>query len=320
MTTNSVRWVALLVVALVLLVAAPAALADQPAPPSPVDPQTCALCHQSEVRDWSASPHAGAFHALSGHESITCTESGDSACDCLSCHTSGFDGVSSAPLSDGVTCEACHGPLVAGHPETGEMPLDVDSSVCSTCHADTHAQWATTPHGEAGVQCIGCHRSHTQDLRLDDQVLCESCHSERLKDSGHMAHAQAQVSCIDCHTSPAATAATALADNTMPSPNHLFSVDTASCESCHGERFHEDATGSAISDQTWNAAVSEAAGQTVAREIAAAESVAEASNRQWLQGATLVSFGLGIGFGGALGIIFVLIAGFFLQRMGRSQS
>ena len=317
LTTNSVRWAALLVVALFLLIAAPAALADQP---SPVDPQTCALCHQSEVRDWSTSPHAGAFHALSGHESMSCPEGSDADCDCLSCHTSGFDGATPVPFTNGVTCEACHGPLVTGHPETGEMPLDVDSSVCSTCHADTHAEWETTPHGEAGVQCIGCHRSHTQDLRLEDQVLCESCHAERLKDSGHVAHAQAEVSCIDCHTSPAATAAFALAGDSMPSPSHLFSVDTASCESCHGERFHDVTTGDTIADQTWNATLSGAASQTMAREIAAAETVAEASNRQWLQSATLISFGLGIGVGGALGIIFVLIAGFLLQRVGRSQS
>ena len=127
----------------------------------------------------------------SGHEDLTCQDASDPNCDCLTCHTTSFDAATPMPDAAGVTCEACHGPLVTGHPESGEMPLDVDSSVCSDCHVDTHAEWQTTAHGEAGVQCIGCHKSHTQNLRLDDQKLCESCHSDRLLDSGHSAHAQA---------------------------------------------------------------------------------------------------------------------------------
>lgn len=309
LTSSVVRWAVVLGAITLILVAAPAVLADQPAP---VDPNTCALCHQAEVRDWHNSPHASAMDALSGHEDLTCQAASDPGCDCLTCHTTGFDTSSQMPASGGVTCEACHGPLVTGHPESGEMQLNVDSSICSDCHVDTHAEWQTTAHGEAGVQCIGCHRSHTQNLRLDDQKLCESCHSERLSDGGHIAHAKATVSCVDCHTSPAMTAVAE--DGAMPSPSHEFSVATEACESCHSDTFRTDSAATASEDRENIFASTDSLATA-----AAALSVAESSNRQWLQGATVLSFGLGIGVGGMVGILFVLLAGFLLQRMGRSQ-
>ena len=309
-TSNATRWAIALVAIGLFLLAAPAVDADQPAP---VDPNTCALCHQEEVRDWQNSPHASALDALQGHEDLTCQDASDPNCDCLTCHTTGFDSAAPMPTA-GVTCEACHGPLVTGHPESGDMLLDVDSSVCSDCHVDTHAEWQTTAHGEAGVQCIGCHRSHTQDLRLDDQVLCESCHTERLQDSGHVMHSEAAVACVDCHTSPAATAISL--DGAMPSPSHEFSVATAACQSCHSDTFRaESAVAGGADRDTSFVSTDQSAAKT-----AAATSVAETSNRQWLQGATVLSFGLGIGVGGMAGILFVLIAGFLLQRIGRSQS
>lgn len=312
LTAGGARWAIVLAAVALFLLAAPAVSANQP---SPVDPSTCALCHQEEVRDWHNSPHASAMDALNGHEGLTCQDASDPNCDCLTCHTTGFDAATPMPAA-GVTCEACHGPLVTGHPESGEMPLDVDSSVCSDCHVDTHAEWQTTAHGEAGVQCIGCHKSHTQNLRLDDQKLCESCHSDRLLDSGHSAHAQATIACIDCHTSPAVTAISL--DGAMPSPSHEFSVDTAACESCHSDTFHADSTDAAAVSADWKpsfASTSQASAETAAALI-----VAETGNRQWLQGATALSFGLGIGVGGMAGIMFVLIAGFLLQRVGRSRS
>ena len=309
LTASAARWAIALAAIALFLLTAPAVLADQPAP---VDPNTCALCHQEEVHDWQNSPHASSLNALSGHQDLVCQDASDPDCDCLTCHTTGFDGATPMPATAGVTCEACHGPLVTGHPESGEMQLNVDSSVCSTCHVNTHAEWETTPHGQAGVQCIGCHRSHTQNLRLDDQKLCESCHSERLLDSGHIAHAQAKTACVDCHTSPAATVTSV--DGVMPSPSHEFSVNTAACESCHSDTFHQDSTEATSAGETLATAFV-STDQTTPAVIAA-----ETSNRQWLQGATVISFGIGIGVGGMAGIIFVLLAGFLLQRIGRNQS
>ena len=61
LTTGSARWAIVLAAVGLFLLAAPAVSANQP---SPVDPTTCALCHQEEVRDWHNSPHASAMDAL----------------------------------------------------------------------------------------------------------------------------------------------------------------------------------------------------------------------------------------------------------------
>ena len=51
-----------------------------------------------------------------------------------------------------------------------------------------------------------------------------------------------------------------------------------------------------------------------------AEIVAEQGNRRWLQGATALSFGLGIGFGAMAGIVFMLVIGLIVQRSWRAKS
>jgi hypothetical protein len=309
----AVAWWAVVVgVFLLFLLVTPAALAQQP----PADPNTCALCHQAEVQDWKNSPHAGAAKAvemIDGHEATPCQNASDPTCNCLECHTTSFDAATPAPVM-GVTCEACHGPLAPGHPEEAEMQLNVDSSVCSSCHVETHSEWQATAHGQAGVQCIGCHRSHTQNLRLEDEALCESCHRDRLLDGGHALHLESQVNCIDCHTSPSQTVSNV--EGVMPSPSHEFSVNTAACQTCHSELFLEGNVGIALSEEQM-----ETSPLTTTQAAAQAATVAEPTeqaDRRWLQGATLVTFGMGMGIGGMIGIAFVLIAGFVLQRVGRS--
>jgi hypothetical protein len=291
-----------------------AALADAPTPLQE-DPGQCALCHQEEVQDWQASPHAGAMSAMDPAALAECRENEGANCTCLTCHNSSFDPSAQKVPHEGVTCEACHGQFVEGHPENGEMKLSVDSLVCSECHTDTHQSWETTAHAKAGVQCIGCHRSHTQNLRLDDEVLCKSCHRDRLEDSGHAAHLTTGVSCIDCHTSPATMTS---ADGQLVS-SHTFAVAKDSCASCHGETFHE---GQSMAGQAaaLGAAVEPALGQATTAGETPAEVVADQANRRWLQGATALSFGLGIGFGAMVGVVFVLVIGLIIQRPWRTKS
>ncbi len=229
-------------------------------------------------------------------------------CTCLSCHNSNFDPTAQTVPHEGVTCEACHGEFVEGHPENGEMMLDVDSSVCSDCHIDTHKNWQTTAHADAGVQCIGCHRSHTQNLRFDDEALCISCHRDRLEDRGHAVHLTTGTNCIDCHTSPAKLTT---ADGQLVS-SHTFAVATDACASCHGGTFHE---GQAVAGQTTALGASEAAGS----DETPAQIVDEQENRRWLQGATALSFGLGIGFGAMMGIVFMLVIALIVQRPWRAK-
>ncbi len=177
---------------LLVLVAMPAPASAGEPQPLETDPGQCALCHQAEVHDWQSSPHAAATMAIES-DVVACEEGQD--CSCLTCHTTNFSPATGTFEHAGVTCEACHGPLVEGHPENGHMILSVDSSVCSDCHEETFADWQTTSHAQADVQCIGCHRSHTQNLRLDDQALCRSCHREDVQDGGHLVHMQSGLDC-----------------------------------------------------------------------------------------------------------------------------
>lgn len=310
---GAIRGVFVLLAALIalLVLALPALAQTGDTPPQDVGPEKCALCHQAEAQEWQTSPHAQAAESID-HDALVkqCNVNTGEDCTCLSCHTTSFDPGTKTFSQAGVTCEACHGSYVEGHPENGVMQLDVDSSVCSNCHTETHKAWEQTPHAQAGVQCIGCHRSHSQDLRLEDEALCTSCHRDQLQDAGHVAHARSGINCVDCHAKPPAAKIDAKAANQpTASSTHQFSVDTQVCTGCHQEMFQE---------QTELAMTQPAAGQPAvspmsAEAAAACEAEAKASQR-WLQGATALSFGLGLGIGGMIGIVFMLILGFIFQR------
>lgn len=292
-------------------------------PPEPQyqGPEKCAECHLEETEAWQNSPHAKAMSDIDTALFAACDEETiDEECNCLSCHTTDFDPANSTYAYGGVSCEACHGPYVEGHPKEGLMNLDVDSSVCSDCHLETHEQWQDSPHAQAGVQCIGCHMSHSQDFRLTDEALCGACHRGRLEDFAHTAHETADVSCTDCHLSAGAkreTGALASLDQSIArpeAPNHRFTVvSSEACVTCHGQTIHEvtprdDLT--QVANQELIAMAEQA--PELATELEAQEQINKS-----LRVMALVSLGLGIGIGGMLGIVFVLVVGYITQ--GRAK-
>lgn len=232
-------------------------------------PEPCAKCHNDETKAWENSPHA--------------------------------KGVTT------VNCEDCHGAYVAGHPEAGVMQLTVDSSVCEKCHSSTSAQWENTIHAQAGVQCIGCHLSHSQQFRLSDKALCTACHREQLD----TAHGQADVSCIACHLSPANSHEVAAVSATeaklgVPPANHDFTaVLSKNCVSCHDQVAHRDDTAPVSNVQS--PVTLECQPGLMAKLEATQE-----TNKS-LQTLTPISLGLGMGIGGTLGIVFMLILGYINQ-------
>ncbi|HEX9926148.1 MAG TPA: multiheme c-type cytochrome [Anaerolineae bacterium] len=144
-------------------------------PPQPAGVDKCAKCHEDETEAWQNSVHA---------KSVTVD-----------------DGL------PGATCEVCHGQYTSDHPKNDPMTLTVDSSICADCHASTFAQWEDSRHAQAGVQCIGCHMSHSQALRLTDEALCAACHHDQTRDDFHAAHTIAEATCTDCHLSTATRSA-----------------------------------------------------------------------------------------------------------------
>jgi len=295
------------------------ALADAPVPLE-ADPGKCVLCHEEEVQDWQTSPHAGATTTLEQMFG-QCQEGQEANCTCLTCHSTNFDSAALTYAHAGVTCEACHGEYVEGHPENGQMILPVDSEVCSSCHVDTYADWQHTAHADAGIQCIGCHKSHTQNLRLDDEVLCKSCHRDRLQDAGHLAHVQIGINCIDCHTSPGTFVATGNTASGPSSPSHDFAVVTEACAACHGETFHDEEVSTIAGTAETGGMQFETTGtRTLNTAVEPSAVVAEQDYNRRTAEVAAVSFGLGAGLGGLIGVIFVLVIGVLIQRPWRSKS
>lgn len=232
-------------------------------------------CHSAETETWQASPHAK----------------------------------TKADGNPVATCESCHGAYVRGHPEEGLMPLAADSSVCSTCHDRTFGEWDGTVHANAGVQCISCHVSHSQDLRLTDEKLCESCHRDSLKDSLHTAHWIGDATCTSCHMSDSRIDTGQSVASTDPTailsgaPRHDFvSVSSRNCLDCHKQAVSNGAQ-PAQGNHTLQRELLQTA--STVPMLRAELATTEQANRT-LALLNPVSLGFGISIGGLLGIVFVL--------------
>jgi len=293
-------------------------------PPHPdyQGPEKCAECHSAEAEAWQDSPHARAMVDIDDSVQLACGDEMEAVeCTCLACHTTDFDPSERSYAYEGVSCESCHGPYVEGHPKDGVMHLDVDSSTCSGCHVETYVQWQDSLHAQAGVQCIGCHLSHSQDFRLTDEALCGACHRDRLEDFSHTAHQSAEVGCTDCHlSSTSAHESTALASTSQSighsaaPPSHSFTVvSSQACVGCHGQSIHELVPGEDVA-QAANVRLLAMADR--APELAAQLETVEQTNKS-LRVMALVSLGLGMGIGGMLGVVFMLAVGYVVQ--GRAK-
>jgi hypothetical protein len=196
------------------------------------------------------------------------------------------------------------------------IPLDTDSSVCIDCHESIAHNWEETVHAEAGVQCIGCHLAHSQDLRLSDETLCQSCHRDTLEDSLHTAHWMGDVACTNCHMADQPVAAgeqiaaadPALAVITMTAPRHDFvAVAGNNCLDCHAK---EVKVASADEDfqQRLDLIAAAAEAPTLRAQLSEAEQASHTTTFF-----VPMSLGFGVSIGGVLGIAFVLMA----ARWGR---
>ncbi len=195
-------------------------------------PQRCRECHEAEFQAWSSTTHAQAsFDPIFQTYLQKAQEPGE----CFSCHSTGYSTNTGQFVLAGVTCEACHGPYRAGHPEES-MAIASSADFCGACHTSTLAEWQASRHGQMGVTCAACHEVHTQKTRVavTTNALCAGCHHEQLSDSTHVTHARFEVQCIDCHLSrPAAEDAPGLAVSGHAATGHSFAVAVSACSDCH---------------------------------------------------------------------------------------
>jgi len=252
-------------------------------PPQPTGVDKCAKCHEEETEAWQNSVHA---------KSVTVADD-----------------------LPGATCEACHGQDTGDHPDNDSMSLRVDSSMCGDCHTSTFNQWEDSRHAQAGVQCIGCHMSHSQVLRLTDEALCAACHHDQTRDDFHAAHAIAETACTDCHLSTAThdtLDGTKAVAGPSPAPNHDFAdISADKCVGCHRSDIRTQSSSDLAVEWVTRAELIARADRepNLATEL---ERVQQ-SNRT-LQIMAPVSLGLGLGIGAMLGIIFILVISRLSQR------
>lgn len=279
----------------ILLALSGQAFAQDPAP-TYKGPDQCAACHSAEGRAWLNSTHAKATSAVPP----------DADRSCLRCHTTAFNASDGTCAYKDVECEACHGPYLEGHPRSAAMKLPSDSGDCQECHAKTYEQWQATPHAALNVQCIGCHDAHSQGLRLAADQLCTSCHRAKLESFPHSEHNSLGIECIVCHVpvKPSVQQDVSLVSTRGGSnaPDHSFAPPAESCVGCH-------ARGS----------VSLTAGKTQTDPAKVLADQLEAAEREngSLRNLAIVTLGIGLGIGGALGIVSILIIGYVAQRRGK---
>src|SRR5665648_200766 len=79
----------------------------------------CGNCHSDYQNAWFTGAHG---HASSDPVFAESWNSQGKPGACLVCHVTGYDPTTATWEQDGVSCEACHGPVVADHPKE-PMPV-----------------------------------------------------------------------------------------------------------------------------------------------------------------------------------------------------
>jgi predicted CXXCH cytochrome family protein len=219
------------------LVAGLAAASPSPQEPTatPAAPteQRCAECHLDVANNWSDSAHA---HAYDDETFQDWWQGRGQPGECLACHTTGYQVSTGDYIGEGVSCQACHGPAIEGHPDE-PMPIKADTDFCGSCHTTTLGEWRQTGHAVEDVGCSDCHDPHSQKALFpvaDD--LCINCHKEDMGDYLEDLHVQQDIGCVDCHAL-VIPPETPPDDGIVPT-GHTFTISPATCVACHTDALH----------------------------------------------------------------------------------
>ena len=100
-----------------------------PAVPSPSGQQApaCVACHTEFASEWKDGPHG---QAANDPAFLKDWSSQGQPGACLVCHATNYDPATGTWQEDGVACEACHGPMTAGHPKEPDAGGSVPRLVC----------------------------------------------------------------------------------------------------------------------------------------------------------------------------------------------
>lgn len=194
--------------------------------------QDCKSCHPAFYETWENGLHGQAFSDPAFQKAWQ--DQGEPV-ECLVCHVTGYDSTTNTWEADGITCQRCHNPIPANHPQE-PMPVSRSSELCGECHTETSFQWQASVHGQHELGCETCHDPHgSQLLAEDDSALCASCHQARSSNFSHSAHSQEGIACTDCHMADLHEQGV----NMHGEKDHSFFVSLESCNGCHVGQMHD---------------------------------------------------------------------------------
>ena len=145
---------------LVMVTTAWAQAGSEPVIPASSD-LGCQACHPAFYTSWKHSAHGMATEDPVFVESW---QAGGEPFECLICHTTGYDPRTQTWEEDGITCSACHGPLVENHPNE-PMPNTSSPELCGSCHTETLFEWQVSKYRQANMECVDCHGQHSTSLK-----------------------------------------------------------------------------------------------------------------------------------------------------------
>lgn len=199
---------------------------------SPPAQLACNACHSDFQEAWEKGAHGRATNDPVFKEAW---EEQGKPQQCLTCHTTGYDAEQGTWLADGVTCQACHSPVAAKHPEE-PMAADRSAKMCGTCHNETFFEWQVSKHREVDLDCVGCHDSHGTTLKAEDaSAMCATCHRDRASNFAHTAHSQMGLTCADCHLGQL----DGVTGEGHATRDHSFNVRLEACNQCHAYQMHD---------------------------------------------------------------------------------
>lgn len=208
----------------------------------------CQACHQEFYSLWVDGQHG---NASSDPEFLEAWQAQGSKRECLTCHASGYDEATGTYLEGGVSCNACHGPVPADHPNQ-PMPTDRTATLCGECHTETYFEWQISGHRAEDMDCQSCHDPHATGLKVESSSeLCSSCHRTRASGFAHSQHSQVGMVCADCHLEPLGGEP----GDGHATRDHSFMVRLSTCNACHAYQMHDpvevhDLSESAMSEES----------------------------------------------------------------------
>jgi predicted CXXCH cytochrome family protein len=201
--------------------------------------QDCKTCHPAFYEVWEKGLHGQAWSDPAFQNAWQ--DQGEPV-ECLVCHVTGYDSTNNTWESDGVTCQRCHNPAPANHPNE-PMPVARSSDLCGECHTETKFQWQVSVHSQHDLGCETCHDPHgSQLLAKDDSSLCATCHQARSSNFSHTSHSEQGLACADCHMANLQQQGV----QAHGQKDHSFLVSLDTCNGCHVYQMHDPVPGHEI--------------------------------------------------------------------------